>query len=93
MVETSKLRCAAITAILLAGIPLSAQRYQGRDHHVYHPPAQKQSATAGTTHPKTGATATVAGAHSSSQGPLAAPVSTGPKPPLAGITPGDRQPQ
>src|ERR1035441_8925365 len=32
-----KISVVAIT--LLLAMPLSAQRYQGRDHHVFHPPA------------------------------------------------------
>ena len=35
----------AALALLLA-MPLAAQRYQGRDHHVFHPPVQTKHQSA-----------------------------------------------
>jgi hypothetical protein len=36
---------------LLLAMPLLAQRYQGRDHHVFHPPIQQKHQSASNTTP------------------------------------------
>jgi len=33
------------TAVVFCAISLSAQHYYGRDHHIYHPPAQSKHQT------------------------------------------------
>ncbi len=40
MSNLAPVKISVIAVALLLAMPLSAQRYQGRDHHVFHPPAQ-----------------------------------------------------
>jgi hypothetical protein len=45
MCSSGLVRVLVATAVLFFAGALSAQRYYGRDHHVYHPPAQAKHQT------------------------------------------------
>src|SRR5271167_639005 len=51
-------RLLAATAVALFATSLSAQRYSGRDHHVYHPPSQAKHQTPLPTNSRVHATNT-----------------------------------
>jgi len=53
-------RLLAATAMVLFAMSLSAQRYYGHDHHVYHPPAQTKHQTPPATNARAHATTTTA---------------------------------
>jgi hypothetical protein len=53
-------KISVLAMTLLVAMPLLAQRYQGRDHHVFHPPVQTkhQSAPSGGSATQTRVAAT-----------------------------------
>jgi hypothetical protein len=57
-----------IAMTLVLAMPLVAQRYQGRDHHVFHPPVQVKHqsvpATANATQTRVGTTGNASAPHS-----------------------------
>jgi len=61
-------KISVIAVTLLLAMPLVAQRYQGRDHHVFHPPveAKRQSVpvTANATQTRVSTTASPSAPHS-----------------------------
>jgi len=88
-----------VTATLFFALTLPAQRYYGRDHHVYHPPAQAkhQASSSANSHAHATATSTAnstghsaAGAQS---GTVHGPGSTSKPDAVTPPNPGERQPQ
>jgi len=53
MSTPAPVKISVVAMALLLAMPLSAQRYQVRDHHVFHPPAQTKHQSA----PSAGSTA------------------------------------
>ncbi len=52
MSTSAPVKISVIAMILLLALPLAAQRYQERDHHIFHPPVQAKRQAA----PPTGST-------------------------------------
>ena len=61
-------KISVIAMSLLLAMPLMAQRYQGRDHHVFHPPVQAKRqnvpATANATQTRVSTTGSASVPHS-----------------------------
>src|SRR5208283_3556132 len=94
-------RLLVATAVALFAMSLSAQRYYGHDHHVYHPPAQTKHQTPPATNSRAHTTTTTAvnstvhsAATASAQNTPYHNAASNPKPDT--VTPpntGERQPQ
>jgi hypothetical protein len=46
MSTSGPVKITVVAMTVLLAMPLSAQRYQGRDHHVFHPPVQTKHQSA-----------------------------------------------
>jgi hypothetical protein len=57
---TDQVRFAAVATTLLIATSLSAQRYQGHDHHVYHAPVQTKQQTGPSSHAHAASASTAA---------------------------------
>src|SRR5271157_5525818 len=98
MNNSGRFRFFAVVATTLFAISLSAQRYQGRDHHVFHrPPATHvkhqpalPSANVTRTGTATATTHTASAAHSQDLNLGASPANTAPHPPKPATTDSDR---
>jgi len=101
MCNSAAARALFVTAMLLFAGMLSAQHNSGRDHHVYHPPAEAKhpaSAQSSTTRAHATTTATATTAHVSSaagtqSSALHGPVSTAKPDAVTPLNVGERQPQ
>src|SRR5271157_4699610 len=95
MSSSGRFRFFAIVATTLFAMSLSAQRYQGRDHHVFHrpPPAQTkhQPALPSASVPRAGTSTThIASATQGQNVNFSAPANTAPRPPKPATIDSDR---
>jgi len=98
MYNSGRFRFFAIIATTLFAISLSAQRYQGRDHHVFHRPPATQvkhqpaspNANVTRTGTATATTHTASAAHSQEVNVVATPANTAAHPPKPVTTDSDR---
>ncbi|HME32940.1 MAG TPA: hypothetical protein VKG65_09335 [Terriglobales bacterium] len=60
MYSPGSVRLLAAAAVIFFAVSLPAQRYYGRDHHVYHAPVQTKHPTPQSTNPRAHTTSTTA---------------------------------
>src|SRR5271165_2233280 len=87
-------------AVVLGAMSLSAQRYDGRDHHTYHPPVQSKHQTpqATNTRAHTTTSANASTGHNANSTGVQSPSnhsasSSSKADAMAPLAPQDRQPQ
>jgi hypothetical protein len=97
MCSSGSVRLLIVTAILFFAVSLPAQRYYGRDHHVYHPPAPAKHQTSQQPTARAHAASTTAAnntAHNASAtAPYQVPAANSKPDVMTPPNAGERQPQ